>query len=67
MSISKVKKSFLIPDSTIPALYFLATGKKWKTAKSLQEVCVNDLRRFFEIGLLYCVGKNIPKDIKLWH
>jgi hypothetical protein len=53
----KLNKSFLISDSAIPALFFLATGKRY----SNKERCVNDYRRFFEVCLLYCVGRNIPK------
>jgi hypothetical protein len=53
-------KEFLIPDSKIPKLFQLATGRKYST----KQICINDLRRFFEYCLIYVTQEyqKIKKD-----
>jgi len=54
---------YLLPDSVIPSIFFLATGEKltgWHPA-------TNVWRRFFDIALLYAIGKNLNlKTLKEW-
>jgi len=54
---------YLLPDSDVPSIFFLATGRKLTGYGP----STNDLRRFFDIALLYSIGKNIDiKTLKEW-
>ena len=54
LNMSRIKnsklKQFLIPDSAIPDLFFLASGRKMTG----YDMCTNFYRRFFEVCLVYC-------------